>query len=65
MMRTIFASSIVIFMSYNKKLIIKVLFSVLALFPMVSCHNNTALEQSEPEKHELLTVAARDYTINT
>lgn len=64
-MRTIFASSTVIFMYYNKNLIIKVLFSVLALFPMVSCHNNTALEQSEPEKHELLTVAARDYTINT
>ena len=52
-------------MYYNKNLIIKLLFSVLALFPMVSCHNNTALEQSEPEKHELLTVAARDYTINT
>lgn len=65
MMRTIFASSIVIFMSYNKKLIIKVLFSFLALFPMVSCHDNTASEQSEPEKHELLTVTARDYTINT
>ena len=65
MTRTIFASSIVIFMYYHKNLIIKLLFSVLALFPMVSCHNDTASEQSEPEKHELLTVAARDYTINT
>ena len=65
MVRTIFASLTVIFMFYNKNLIIKVLFSILVLSPMVSCHNNTALEQSEPEKHELLTVAARDYTINT
>ena len=65
MVRTIFASSTVIFMYYNKNLIIKVLFSILALFLTVSCHNNTTPEQSEPEKHELLTVSARDYTINT
>jgi len=32
---------------------------------MVSCQNNTTSEQSEPEKHELLTVATQDYTINT
>lgn len=64
-MRTIFASSIVVFMNYNKNLIIKVSFSVLALFLLVSCHNNTASEESEPVKHELLTVTARDYTINT
>ena len=35
------------------------------LFVMVSCHNKAQEEQSEPENHELLTVTAQDYTLET
>ena len=32
---------------------------------LVSCGNHVSTEQETPESHELLTVTARDYTINT
>ncbi|MCR4681632.1 MAG: efflux RND transporter periplasmic adaptor subunit [Bacteroidales bacterium] len=31
---------------------------------MISCHNKEQEGQSEPERHELLTVTAQDYTLN-
>lgn len=34
------------------------------LFVMISCHNKAQEGQSEPERHELLTVTAQDYTLN-
>ena len=38
---------------------------VTALFLMVSCQNKASEEESEPETHELLTVTAQDYTLET
>jgi membrane fusion protein (multidrug efflux system) len=35
------------------------------LFLMVSCQNRAQEEQNEPESHELLTVTAQDYTLET
>jgi len=35
------------------------------LFVMISCHNKAQEGQNEPESHELLTVTAQDYTLET
>ena len=41
------------------------LITIIVLFLMASCQNKTQEEQNEPETHELLTVTAQDYTLET
>ncbi len=44
---------------------IKLILLAISLFALVSCQNNTNLEQSVTEIHELLTVKVQDYLLNT
>jgi membrane fusion protein (multidrug efflux system) len=62
----IFALSNKIEMKFCNYMKIKtLLITIIVLFLMASCQNKTQEEQNEPETHELLTVTAQDYTLET